>query len=190
MTTLLLRTWPCKLHPTVRALSQRHCSTTPRQRSFIQLACRSLLCVPVLRQLPRGSPYSRQVPLSLTLLPVLHQLPCGSPYSRQVSHSLSHLSHLSYPLAHLTPSRSLTHKPATRHSTPISHPIPLVSVCAVGVNVHKTCLLNFHLKCLSSLKTEHNLYVNLTIKLTQAADFTGITVKLFPKKFNRRLWNV
>ena len=71
-------------------------------------------------------------PLS-SLLPVLRQLPCGSPYSRQVSHSLSHLSRLSYPVAHLTPSRSLTHKPATRHSTPISHPIPLVSVCAVGV---------------------------------------------------------
>ena len=37
-------------------------------------------------------------------------------------------------IAHLTPSRSLTHKPATRYSTPISHPIPLLSVCAVGVN--------------------------------------------------------
>ena len=88
---------------------------------------------------------------SLSLLPVLRQLPCGSPNSRQVSHSLSHLSRLSYPVAQLTPSRSLTHKPATRHSTPISHPIPLVSVCAVGVNKLLN-LVNWRFWCFISYK--------------------------------------
>ena len=64
---------------------------------------------------------------SLSLLPVLRQLPCGSPYSRQVSHSLSHLSRLSSPHSERVPDSQAGH--SSQHPY---KPSNSSSVCVCG----------------------------------------------------------